>query len=60
MKYLSIHSMFYQKTHFFKNTSYDLKKKIYLQYASENVSKTIQSPKSIHNDLSMMSTELYN
>lgn len=32
----------------------------YLQYASENVSKTIQSPISIHNDLSMMSTELYN
>lgn len=32
----------------------------YLQYASENVSKIIQSPKSIHNDLSMMSTELYN
>lgn len=60
MKYLSIHSMFYQKTHFFLKYIIRLEKKIYLQYASENVSKTIQSPKSIHNDLSMMSTELYN
>lgn len=51
--------MFYQKTHFFK-IHHTTGKKIYLQYASENVSKTIQSPKSIHNDLSMMSTELYN
>lgn len=52
--------MFYQKTHFFLKYIIRLEKKIYLQYASENVSKTIQSPKSIHNDLSMMSTELYN
>lgn len=59
MKYLSIHSMFYQKTYFLKihHTTW---KKNYLQYASENVSKAIQSPRSIHNDLSMMSTELYN